>query len=103
MSDVQALDARGHIGELCHRYQITSLDGFRESCATFAEEGTPNVAVLGRFKAGKSSFLNHEAIMLLRFPAVAQNPFVPLKDWTSAVMNGDQAALAKLYSIHEII
>jgi GTP-binding protein EngB required for normal cell division len=54
-----ALDALGYIGELCRRYQITSLDGFRQGCAAFAEEETLNVAVLGRFKAGKSSFLNH--------------------------------------------
>jgi GTP-binding protein EngB required for normal cell division len=59
MSDAQALDALGHIGELCRRYQITSLDGFRRSCLAFADEETLNVAVLGRFKAGKSSFLNH--------------------------------------------
>jgi GTP-binding protein EngB required for normal cell division len=59
MSDAQALDALSHIGELCRRYQITSLDEFRNSCAVFAEEETLNVAVLGRFKAGKSSFLNH--------------------------------------------
>jgi GTP-binding protein EngB required for normal cell division len=59
MSEAQALDALRHIGELCRRYQITSLDGFHQSCAAFAEEKTLNVAVLGRFKAGKSSFLNH--------------------------------------------
>lgn len=59
MSDAQALDALGHIGELCRRYEITALDEFRRSCAAFAEEETLNVAVLGRFKAGKSSFLNH--------------------------------------------
>lgn len=59
MSDGQALHALRHIGELCRRYQITSLDVFRRSCAAFAEEETLNVAVLGRFKAGKSSFLNH--------------------------------------------
>jgi GTP-binding protein EngB required for normal cell division len=54
-----ALDALRGIGELCRRYQITSLDGFRQGCTAFAEEDALNVAVLGRFKAGKSSFLNH--------------------------------------------
>jgi thioredoxin 1 len=39
-------------------------------------------------------------IMFIQLPEVAQNPFVPLKEWKSAVMNGDQAALAKLYSVH---
>jgi GTP-binding protein EngB required for normal cell division len=54
-----ALDALDYLDELCRRYQITSLDGFRQGCAAFAEEGALNVAILGRFKAGKSSFLNH--------------------------------------------
>jgi GTP-binding protein EngB required for normal cell division len=45
--------------ELIQRYEITALDGFLESCQAFAREETLNVAVLGRFKAGKSSFLNH--------------------------------------------
>ncbi len=43
----------------CERYQITALKDFLESCQVFSEERTLNVAVLGRFKAGKSSFLNH--------------------------------------------
>ncbi len=44
---------------LCRRYQIAALQDFVESCRSFAAEKTLNVAVLGRFKAGKSSFLNH--------------------------------------------
>jgi GTP-binding protein EngB required for normal cell division len=55
----EALDALHVVGELCERYQITALDAFRDGCAAFAEEESLNVAVLGRFKAGKSSFLNH--------------------------------------------
>ncbi len=47
------------VDELCRRHQITALDDFLESCRSFAEEKTLNIAVLGRFKAGKSSFLNH--------------------------------------------
>lgn len=47
------------IGELCERYQIRALDSFLASCRAFAEEKVLNVAVFGRFKAGKSSFLNH--------------------------------------------
>jgi predicted GTPase len=45
--------------ELCDRYQIADLRYFLESCRAFARAGTLNIAVFGRFKAGKSSFLNH--------------------------------------------
>jgi GTP-binding protein EngB required for normal cell division len=44
---------------ICGRHGITSLDEFIRSCRLFAEEKTLNIAVFGRFKAGKSSFLNH--------------------------------------------
>ncbi|MGA2722834.1 MAG: dynamin family protein [Bryobacteraceae bacterium] len=44
---------------LCGRYQISALEDFLESCQSFAQEKILNIAVLGRFKAGKSSFLNH--------------------------------------------
>ena len=44
---------------LCGRYQIGALEEFLESCQFFAQEKILNIAVLGRFKAGKSSFLNH--------------------------------------------
>jgi GTP-binding protein EngB required for normal cell division len=44
---------------LCERYQIGALEEFLESCQSFAHEKILNIAVLGRFKAGKSSFLNH--------------------------------------------
>ena len=47
------------VEELCRRHQITALEDFLESCRLFAEEKTLNIAILGRFKAGKSSFLNH--------------------------------------------
>lgn len=47
------------VSGLCQRYQITSLKEFLESCHLFAEEQMLSVALLGRFKAGKSSFLNH--------------------------------------------
>ena len=52
----EALDAAG---DICRRYQIASLEDFLESCRAFAQEKTLNIAILGRFKAGKSSFLNH--------------------------------------------
>jgi GTP-binding protein EngB required for normal cell division len=43
---------------LCQRHQITAMDDFIASCRSFAQEEILNVAVLGRFKTGKSSFLN---------------------------------------------
>ena len=54
-----AQDALDAVGDLCKRQGISALDDFVESCRAFAREETLNVAVLGRFKAGKSSFLNH--------------------------------------------
>jgi GTP-binding protein EngB required for normal cell division len=47
------------VADLCRRHQITALEDFLQSCRSFAEEKTLNIAILGRFKAGKSSFLNH--------------------------------------------
>lgn len=47
------------VAEICGRHQITALQDFQESCRRFAEDKILNVAVFGRFKAGKSSFLNH--------------------------------------------
>jgi GTP-binding protein EngB required for normal cell division len=52
----EILDA---VAELCGRYEIAALDDFLDSCRNFAKDTTLNIAVLGRFKAGKSSFLNH--------------------------------------------
>lgn len=56
---VETTDALRYIDEICGRYRITALDAFRESSESFAAEETLNVAIFGRFKAGKSSFLNH--------------------------------------------
>jgi hypothetical protein len=53
------LEALNTVEELCRLHEIRALDDFLESCRVFAREETLNVAVLGRFKAGKSSFLNH--------------------------------------------
>ncbi len=55
----ESLDALQLAGDICQRYQIGALDNFRAGCRAFAAEETLNVAILGRFKAGKSSFLNH--------------------------------------------
>jgi GTP-binding protein EngB required for normal cell division len=59
VTQVEALDALRTVSELCQRYEITALDDFLASCRTFAREETLNIAILGRFKGGKSSFLNH--------------------------------------------
>ncbi len=47
------------VGNVCRRRKISALDDFLESCRVLAGEETLNVAILGRFKAGKRSFLNH--------------------------------------------
>jgi GTP-binding protein EngB required for normal cell division len=57
-------DALETVGVLCRQYHITALDDFLESCRSFGQEDVLNIAVLGRFKTGKSSFLND----LLRHP-----------------------------------
>jgi GTP-binding protein EngB required for normal cell division len=49
----------GAVRDIRNRQEIPALDPFVESCRAFAVEETLNVAVFGRFKAGKSSFLNH--------------------------------------------
>ena len=52
-------EALAAVEEICRRHGISALDDFLETCREFAREETLNIAVLGRFKAGKSSFLNH--------------------------------------------
>jgi GTP-binding protein EngB required for normal cell division len=52
-------DVLGTVEDLCKRHGISALEDYLESCRSFAAEKTLNIAVLGRFKAGKSSFLNH--------------------------------------------
>jgi GTP-binding protein EngB required for normal cell division len=47
------------ISELMQRYQITSIQSFVENCRLSLERSDLNLGILGRFKAGKSSFLNH--------------------------------------------
>jgi GTP-binding protein EngB required for normal cell division len=52
-------DVLSSVEEFCRRYGITALEDFLGSCRTFAGDKALNIAILGRFKAGKSSFLNH--------------------------------------------
>jgi len=45
--------------DVATRYEISDLSGLLASARASAEQNEISVAVLGRFKAGKSSFLNH--------------------------------------------
>jgi len=45
--------------ETARRYRISALEPLLASCRAVAAQREINVAILGRFKAGKSSFLNH--------------------------------------------
>lgn len=45
--------------EIAERYQLTSLQPLIDSSRVLLERKELSVAVIGRFKAGKSSFLNH--------------------------------------------
>ena len=46
------------IGELAERYNISAVLPLLRTCYRFEQEQIVRIAVLGRFKAGKSSFLN---------------------------------------------
>lgn len=55
-----AQDGLQQVRDACDRMQILSLDRRLEACeALFAENPPIDVAVLGQFKAGKSSFVNN--------------------------------------------
>jgi tRNA U34 5-carboxymethylaminomethyl modifying GTPase MnmE/TrmE len=45
--------------DIAARYQLSSIQPLIESSRRLAERNELSVAVVGRFKAGKSSFLNH--------------------------------------------
>lgn len=47
------------VGAMVEKYGLTALEDFLASCRRFAGEELVSVVVLGRFKAGKSTFLNH--------------------------------------------
>jgi GTP-binding protein EngB required for normal cell division len=47
------------VAEVAARYEISALSGLLASARVSVEQDEISVAVLGRFKAGKSSFLNH--------------------------------------------
>lgn len=45
--------------EIAQRYQLSSVQPLINSCRKLAEHDELSIALVGRFKAGKSSFLNH--------------------------------------------
>jgi GTP-binding protein EngB required for normal cell division len=47
------------VSELAERYQLSSIWPLLEVCKASGERTDLSIAVIGRFKAGKSSFLNH--------------------------------------------
>lgn len=57
---IQKPDAIALVAELAERYQLASIRPLLEICRAASDEREElNIGVLGRFKAGKSSFLNH--------------------------------------------
>jgi len=55
----EADKAIGLAGEIAKAYRISSIEPLLANCRTTARQGEISIAVTGRFKAGKSSFLNH--------------------------------------------
>ena len=47
------------VSDLAERYQLASIRPLLEVCKASGERTDLSIAVIGRFKAGKSSFLNH--------------------------------------------
>jgi ribosome biogenesis GTPase A len=77
-------DALDAVETLCNSNEIPAPEDFLESCRAFAQEKMLNVAVLGRFKAGKSSFLNH----LLGRPLLPVGVILPTPPWNGCPMWG---------------
>jgi GTP-binding protein EngB required for normal cell division len=59
LADARFQTALALAAEMAGRYGIAALSGLLASARASAAEDQIRVAVLGRFKAGKSSFLNH--------------------------------------------
>jgi GTP-binding protein EngB required for normal cell division len=47
------------VDEIARRYQLSALEPLLASCRAAAAQEEISIAVLGRFKVGKSSFMNH--------------------------------------------
>jgi hypothetical protein len=52
-------DALRAVAVLCQRHEISALEDFLESCHTFAQEKTLNIAVVGRFNLSYAPRLAH--------------------------------------------
>jgi hypothetical protein len=52
-------DTLAFVAELASRYELTAIQPLLQVCQLAALKTDLNIAVLGRFKAGKSRFLNH--------------------------------------------
>ncbi len=59
MPETTSEEALKLASEIAERYQLPSLRPLIDSSRALATRGELSVAVMGRFKAGKSSFLNH--------------------------------------------
>src|SRR6266542_1842126 len=59
MPETTSEEALKWASEIAERYQLPSLRPLIDSSRALATRGELSVAVMGRFKAGKSSFLNH--------------------------------------------
>ncbi len=57
--DPQLREALDAVTEIIKQYRISSLDLLLSSCRSALSQEEIPVAIVGRFKAGKSSFLNH--------------------------------------------
>jgi GTP-binding protein EngB required for normal cell division len=56
---ISSQDGTEFVSELAERYQLASTRPLLEVCKASGERSDLSIAVIGRFKAGKSSFLNH--------------------------------------------
>jgi GTP-binding protein EngB required for normal cell division/uncharacterized damage-inducible protein DinB len=75
------------VSEVAARYRLTSLRPLLEICKASGDRMDLSIAVLGRFKAGKSSFLNH-----LLGREVLPVGVVPVTSVVTDVGYGDQDA-----------
>lgn len=53
------MDSLALVADIAERYNISSVQPLLRTCRALEQERVVRIAVLGRFKAGKSSFLNH--------------------------------------------
>src|ERR1051325_3484931 len=59
LDEISVTEIIGLAAEVAERYEMSSTRALIQSITTLSADKTLDVAVVGRFKAGKSSFLNH--------------------------------------------